>query len=40
MRQKAAEELNKDRERRALERKKIIAERAGSPKNLDVSEGS
>ncbi|KAI1297280.1 Troponin I [Halotydeus destructor] len=40
LRAKAAEELKKEQERRAQERKRIIAERAGTAKSLDGNEAS
>ena len=39
LRQKASVELKIEQERRAQERKRIIAERAGEQKSLDVNEG-
>jgi hypothetical protein len=35
LRKKAAEELKKEQERKAAERKKIIDQRCGKPKNVD-----
>jgi hypothetical protein len=35
LRKKAAEELKKEQERKAAERKRIIDERCGKPKNVD-----
>jgi hypothetical protein len=41
LRKKAAEELKKEQERKAAERKRIIDERCGKPKNLeDSNEGT
>jgi hypothetical protein len=40
LRKKAAEELKKEQERKAAERKRIIDERCGKPKNVeDANEG-
>jgi hypothetical protein len=40
LRKKAAEELKKEQERKAAERKRIIDERCGKPKKLeDANEG-
>ena len=40
LRKKAAEELKKEQERKAAERRKVIDERCGQPKDLDsASEG-
>jgi hypothetical protein len=40
LRKKAAEELKKEQERKAAERRKVIDERCGHPKDLDsASEG-
>lgn len=35
LRKKAAEELKKEQERKAAERRKIIDQRCGQPKNLE-----
>jgi hypothetical protein len=35
LRKKAAEELKKEQERNAAERRKVIDQRCGQPKNLD-----
>jgi hypothetical protein len=35
LRKKAAEELKKEQERKAAERKRIIDQRCGKPKNVD-----
>ena len=35
LRKKAAEELKKEQERKSLERRKVIDQRCGQPKNLD-----
>ena len=35
LRKKAAEELKKEQERKAAERRKVIDERCGKPKNVD-----
>lgn len=41
LRKKAAEELKKEQERKAEERKRTIAERCGPPKQLDgINEGN
>ncbi|RWS25083.1 troponin I-like isoform 4, partial [Leptotrombidium deliense] len=37
LRKKAAEEIKREQERKAEERRRIIAERTGTPKNLDSS---
>ena len=40
LRKKAAEELKKEQERKAMERRKVIDERCGQPKDLEsASEG-
>lgn len=40
LRKKAAEELKREQERRAEERRKIIRQRTGEPKGLDgINEG-
>lgn len=39
LRKKAAEELKREQERKAEERRKIIRQRTGEPKALDVNEG-
>ena len=40
LRKKAAEELKKEQERKAAERRKVIDERCGQPKDLEsASEG-
>jgi hypothetical protein len=40
LRKKAAEELKKEQERKAAERRRIIGERCGKPKNIeDANEG-
>ena len=35
LRKKAAEELKKEQERKSVERRKVIGQRVGEPKNLD-----
>lgn len=41
LRKKAAEELKREQERKAAERRKIISERTGQPRNIeDANEGS
>ena len=41
LRKKAAEELKREQERKAEERRKIISERTGQPRNIDdANEGA
>ena len=40
LRKKAAEELKKEQERKSAERRKVIDQRCGQPKNLDSMDAS